>query len=390
MFLSQAFFARSLAHSPLGADADVSNLVNMTRGLSLRSLSVTLACAARHCAAPRLDAAQHVQLVLGDADVRSGLGMVHKQAMESAVGAPDIPNVKWEDIGGMEAIRTEILDTISLPLEHPELFAGARRRSGVLLYGPPGTGKTLIAKAVATECGLAFLSVKGPELLNMYVGESERNVRQVFAKARAAAPCVIFMDELDSLAPRRGMGSDSGGVMDRIVSQLLAELDGAGSGAGSPLVFVIGATNRPDLLDSSLLRPGRFDRLLYCGTMATPQAHAQVLRALTRKFHLHNDVDLLAVAQRVPPNFTGADAYALCSAAWSAAVRRVIGECEALVRDGETLEQLLERAPELSRVVVSARDFDSVSIVPSVSEQEMAYYEGLRAQFQATNKGSSQ
>ena len=129
--------------------------------------------------------------------------------------------------------------------------------TGILLYGPPGTGKTLLAKAVATSCALNFFSVKGPELLNMYIGESEANVRRVFQRARDAKPCVIFFDELDSVAPKRGAHGDSGGVMDRIVSQLLAELDGvAGSESGAD-VFVIGATNRPDLLDPALLRPGR-------------------------------------------------------------------------------------------------------------------------------------
>ena len=125
---------------------------------------------------------------------------------------------------------------------------------GILLYGPPGTGKTLIAKAVATECSLNFLSVKGPELLNMYIGESEANVREIFERARQAKPCIIFFDELDSLAPKRGRSGDSSGVMDRIVSQLLSELDGI---HGSNDLFIIGATNRPDLLDSALLRPGR-------------------------------------------------------------------------------------------------------------------------------------
>ena len=131
---------------------------------------------------------------------------------------------------------------------------------GLLLYGPPGTGKTLLAKAVATSCSLNFLSVKGPELLNMYIGESEANVRRVFQRARDAKPCVIFFDELDSVAPKRGNHGDSGGVMDRIVSQLLAELDGMSGGEGQEgaEVFVIGATNRPDLLDPALLRPGRY------------------------------------------------------------------------------------------------------------------------------------
>lgn len=132
-----------------------------------------------------------------------------------------------------------------------------RPLSGILLYGPPGTGKTLLAKAVATSCSLNFFSVKGPELLNMYIGESEANVRRVFQQARDAKPCVIFFDELDSVAPKRGNHGDSGGVMDRIVSQLLAELDGMSAGKGGADVFVIGATNRPDLLDPALLRPGR-------------------------------------------------------------------------------------------------------------------------------------
>jgi peroxin-6 len=127
---------------------------------------------------------------------------------------------------------------------------------GILLYGPPGTGKTLLAKAVATSFSLNFFSVKGPELLNMYIGESEANVRRVFQRARDARPCVVFFDELDSVAPKRGAHGDSGGVMDRIVSQLLAELDGISAGSGGD-VFVIGATNRPDLLDPALLRPGR-------------------------------------------------------------------------------------------------------------------------------------
>lgn len=134
---------------------------------------------------------------------------------------------------------------------------------GILLYGPPGTGKTLVAKAVATSFSLNFFSVKGPELLNMYIGESEANVRRVFQRAREARPCVIFFDELDSVAPKRGNYGDSGGVMDRIVSQLLAELDGISSSKGVSDVFVIGATNRPDMLDPALLRPGRlFFRIL--------------------------------------------------------------------------------------------------------------------------------
>lgn len=202
-----------------------------------------------------------------------------------AIGAPKIPNVQWSDVGGLTHVKDAVIETIQLPLSRPELFAkGLKKRSGILFYGPPGTGKTLLAKAIATEFSLNFFSVKGPELLNMYIGESEANVRRVFQRARDARPCVVFFDELDSVAPKRGNQGDSGGVMDRIVSQLLAELDGMSDGEDSGGgVFVIGATNRPDLLDQALLRPGRFDKMLYLGISDTHEKQATILQALTRK-----------------------------------------------------------------------------------------------------------
>jgi peroxin-6 len=200
-----------------------------------------------------------------------------------AIGAPKIPNVGWDDVGGLTHVKDAVMETIQLPLARPELFAkGMKKRSGILFYGPPGTGKTLLAKAIATEFSLNFFSVKGPELLNMYIGESEANVRRVFQRARDARPCVVFFDELDSVAPKRGNQGDSGGVMDRIVSQLLAELDGMSDGEGGG-VFVIGATNRPDLLDQALLRPGRFDKMLYLGISDTHDKQLTILEALTRK-----------------------------------------------------------------------------------------------------------
>merc|ERR1719463_490391 len=182
------------------------------------------------------------------------------------------------------------MDCISLPLMQGHLFAGQRVRSGILLFGPPGTGKTLLAKAVATECRVSFLSVKGPELLSMYIGESEKNVRSLFQSAREMKPCVLFFDELDALAPARGRGSDSGGVMDRVVSQLLTELDTLPA-----TVFLIGATNRPDLLDKSLLRPGRLDRMVYLGIS---KDRLPLPKAITRKFDLDE-------AQPPPGNGTG-------------------------------------------------------------------------------------
>lgn len=218
------------------------------------------------------------------ADFDAAVDLARKNFAD-AIGAPKIPNVQWSDVGGLTNVKDAVIETIQLPLSRPELFAkGLKKRSGILFYGPPGTGKTLLAKAIATEFSLNFFSVKGPELLNMYIGESEANVRRVFQRARDARPCAVFFDELDSVAPKRGNQGDSGGVMDRIVSQLLAELDGMSDGdENGGGVFVIGATNRPDLLDQALLRPGRFDKMLYLGISDTHEKQATILQALTRK-----------------------------------------------------------------------------------------------------------
>ena len=251
-----------------------------------------------------------------------------------AIGAPKIPNVSWDDVGGLTNVKNAVMETIQLPLERPELFAkGMKKRSGILFYGPPGTGKTLLAKAIATEFSLNFFSVKGPELLNMYIGESEANVRRVFQRARDARPCVVFFDELDSVAPKRGNQGDSGGVMDRIVSQLLAELDGMSDGEeGGGGVFVIGATNRPDLLDQALLRPGRFDKMLYLGVSDTHDKQLTILHALTRKFVMHPETSLWRVADFLPFTYTGADLYALCSDAMLKAITRQASAVDAKIK----------------------------------------------------------
>ncbi|XP_003403954.2 peroxisome biogenesis factor 6 isoform X2 [Loxodonta africana] len=291
-------------------------------------------------------------------------------AHSQAVGAPKIPSVSWHDVGGLQEVKKEILETIQLPLEHPELLSLGLRRSGLLLHGPPGTGKTLLAKAVATECSLTFLSVKGPELINMYVGQSEENVREVFARARAAAPCVIFFDELDSLAPSRGRSGDSGGVMDRVVSQLLAELDGLHS---TQDVFVIGATNRPDLLDPALLRPGRFDKLVFVGASEDRASQLRVLSAITRKFKLEPTVSLVRVLDHCPPQLTGADLYSLCSDAMTTALKRRVRDLEEGLELGNpalqlTMEDLLQAAARLQ---------------PSISEQELLRYKRIQRKFAA-------
>ena len=285
-----------------------------------------------------------------------------------------IPTVKWQDIGGLENAKQEILDIIQSPLQTPNL----KTRSGILLYGPPGCGKTLLAKAVATECQLNFMSVKGPELINMYVGESERNVRLVFERARQCKPCVIFFDELDALAPNRGVSGDSGGVMDRVVSQMLAELDdisnvnedsqGSNSNKG---VYVIGATNRPDLIDPALLRPGRFERLVYLGVCTTIEDQIKVMQALTRKFNLSDDVDLEKILlDHSKFNLTGADFYAICTDAFMSAVGRVTNNGDAL-------------GAQSHQIVVCGFDFEKAfqTITPSVSVSDMERYESLQSNF---------
>ncbi|GBC14159.1 AAA-domain-containing protein [Rhizophagus irregularis DAOM 181602=DAOM 197198] len=340
-----AILERLTSDTPLAPDVSLSSLATQTAALVPKDL-VDLVARAGLASLERVEislkktnqSVKDVDIVqagitLTAADFEKALNKARASYSDS-IGAPKIPNVTWDDVGGLADVKNDILDTIQLPLEHPELFAiGMKKRSGILLYGPPGTGKTLLAKAVATSCSLNFFSVKGPELLNMYIGESEANVRRVFQRARDAKPCVIFFDELDSVAPKRGEKGDSGGVMDRIVSQLLAELDGMGQGGGTADVFVIGATNRPDLLDPALLRPGRFDKLLYLGVSQDHESQLKIIQALTRKFRLHPSLDLGVVAKKCPFNYTGADFYALCSDAMLKAMSRTAEAIETKVAE---------------------------------------------------------
>ncbi|XP_033637496.1 peroxisome biogenesis factor 1-like isoform X2 [Asterias rubens] len=212
----------------------------------------------------------------------------------------------WDDVGGLRDVKESLLETLQLPAKYPVLFANCplRLRSGLLLYGPPGTGKTLLGGVVARECGLNFISIKGPELLSKYIGASEQAVRDLFNRAQSAKPCILFFDEFDSLAPRRG--HDSTGVTDRVVNQLLTQLDGV---EGLQGVYVIGATSRPDLIDPALLRPGRLDKCLFCPIPGTDE-RLEILQALTRKIPLTNDVNLRTVAAQCE-HFTGADFKAL-------------------------------------------------------------------------------
>ncbi|CAD5231815.1 unnamed protein product [Bursaphelenchus xylophilus] len=249
---------------------------------------------------------------------------LRNKAFGESVGVPKVPNVSWNDVGGLEDVKQLISESLNLNINHKR---SNLRRSGVVLYGPPGCGKTLIAKAVANEFKMTFLSVKGPELLNQYIGQSEKNLRQVFERAKAAAPSIIFFDELDSLAPSRGVAGDSGGVMDRMVSQLLSELDDLQTQKDAP-VFVMGATNRPDLLDPCLLSPGRFDKLIQVKLATDFESKVRILTPICKKVKMHEELTVEVVAELCPPSMSGAELSSVISKAAMVAVQERIQELE--------------------------------------------------------------
>lgn len=280
------------------------------------------------------------------------------------------PDVTWNDVGALTEVREELKHNVLEPIAHPERFRalGLELPAGILFFGPPGCGKTLLAKALANQSGANFISVKGPELLNMYVGESESRVRQVFARARASAPCMIFFDELDALCPKRSSGWDGGGssgngVTERVVNQLLTELDGLESRKD---VYIIGATNRLELIDEAMLRPGRLGNLLYV-PLPTAEERISILHALTRKVSMleaspscAEGVDLRCVAYDSRcDGFSGADLAALVREAGLAVVKEK-AECE--VKDSSSDD----------KVFILARHFEAAfgRIRPSVSPED--------------------
>jgi transitional endoplasmic reticulum ATPase len=223
------------------------------------------------------------------------------------------PDIKWTDIGGLEDIKRELQEAVEWPLRYPSLYSELKHTitKGILLHGPSGTGKTLLAKAVATESETNFISVKGPELLSKWVGESERGIREIFRRARQAAPCVVFFDEIDSIAPTRGMGGDSM-VTERVVSQLLTELDGIQALSG---VVVLAATNRADMIDPALLRPGRFDKIVFV-PMPDRTARQKILEIHSNDKPIGPDVDFTKVSE-ITEGFSGADTGSVANTAVS-------------------------------------------------------------------------
>lgn len=292
-----------------------------------------------------------------------------------------VPNVKWRDIGGLEGVKRQLVEMIQWPMEHPDIYLkyGAKPSRGVLFFGPPGCGKTLLAKAVATESTANFISVKGPELLTKWFGESEERVREVFDKARTSSPCILFFDELDSIAKARGSSQgDAGGASDRVMNQMLTEMDGVGE---QKMVFFIGATNRPNLIDPALMRPGRLDSLIYIG-LPDFEARVSVFKANLRKAPVL-DVDFDYLADKTE-GFSGADITGVCTAATKMAIRlaiekaakRVI-EVERLRREAEERgEEFTEPAPDGELPNITRYYFDQAlkNAKPSVSKQDLEQY----------------
>jgi len=242
----------------------------------------------------------------------------------------EIPTVKWDDIGGLLDVKQELIEAVEWPLKKPEVFGriGVQPPRGILLFGPPGCGKTMLARAISTESEANFISIKGPEIFSKWVGESEKAIREVFRKGRTAAPSIIFFDELDAVVPRRGMGYTDSGATERVISQLLTEMDGIESLQN---VVVVAATNRPDMLDPAALRPGRFDRLIYVPP-PDERTRLQILKIHTKDMPLAKDVNLEEIAAK-SIGYSGADLQAVCREAGMIALRSNIKAKEVSIKD---------------------------------------------------------
>ncbi|HIP16720.1 MAG TPA: AAA family ATPase [Methanothermococcus okinawensis] len=363
---------------PLAEDVDLDYLAEVTHGFvgaDLAALCKEAAMKTLRRLLPNIDLEKEEipkeildQIEVTMLDFKEALKEVEPSALREVL--VEIPNVKWSDIGGLDNVKQDLKEAVEWPLKHKEVFErmGIRPPKGILLFGPPGTGKTLLAKAVANESNANFISVKGPEIFSKWVGESEKAIREIFRKARQAAPTVIFFDEIDSVAPKRGTDLGGSGVTEKVVNQLLTELDGLEEPKD---VVVIAATNRPDILDPALLRPGRLDRVVLV-PIPDKEARYDIFKVHARNMPLAEDVDLKKLAEKTE-GYTGADIEAICREAAMIALRENINADKVELRhfeeamkkirpsvkkgDMEIYKRLAEEYGGISNEVSSKKDY---------------------------------
>jgi transitional endoplasmic reticulum ATPase len=362
---------------PIEQDVSLGEIADVTHGFVGADLSSLCKEAAMHALrriTPEIDIEEEIpqeildNLVVTKEDFREALKNIEPSAMREVY--VEVPHVGWDDIGGLEKAKQELIEAVEWPLKYPDIFKAVSIKPprGILLFGPPGTGKTLLAKAVASESEANFISIKGPELLSKYVGESERAIRETFRKAKQAAPTVIFFDEIDSIAPQRSSVSDTH-VSERVVSQILTELDGVEELKD---VIIIAATNRPDMVDPALLRPGRFDRLIY---IKPPEkvSRQKIFEIHTKGKPLAEDIKLSEFAD-MTEGYVGADIEGICREAAMLALREI-------VTPGIGKKDAEERAAEVriwaAEVKISKKHFERAirRVKPTTSRETSDVYE---------------
>jgi len=336
---------------PLAADVDLNKLSAMTHGYTGADLSAlgretAMKALRRYLPQINLEEERIPPSVLEKMEVTmDDFVGAYKEVTPTAMREVyiEVSSVHWEDAGGLEDVKQHLKEAVEWPLKTPEIFTrlGIRPPKGILMYGPPGCGKTLLARAVATESEANFISIKGPEVFSKWVGESEKAIREVFRKARMAAPAVIFLDEIDSLTPRRGMGMSDSGVSERVISQLLTEMDGINTLQD---IVVIAATNRPDMVDGAVIRPGRFDRLIYVPE-PDDKSRYQVFKIYTKGMPLSADVDLNQLAM-MTKYYSGADIESLCREAAMHSLRRDVNAREVTMKDFQ--DAMKEMGPSIT------------------------------------------
>jgi transitional endoplasmic reticulum ATPase len=371
---------------PISEDIDLDQYAESTHGFvgaDLESLAKESAMNALRRIRPELDlesdqidAEVLEHLEVSEADLKQALRGIEPSALREVF--VEVPDVTWTEVGGLEDTKERLRETIQWPLDYPGVFEtlDMEAAKGVLMYGPPGTGKTLLAKAVANEAQSNFISVKGPELLNKFVGESEKGIREVFEKARENAPTVVFFDEIDSIAGERGQRSAGSGVGERMVSQLLTELDGI---EALEDVVVIATSNRPDLIDSALLRPGRLDRHVHV-PVPDEAARRKIFAVHTRDKPLADEVDLEELAAKTE-NYVGADIEAVAREAAMDASREFVNSVTPAEID-DTVDNV--------RLTMDHFEHALDEVTPSVDEEAKERYEEIEAEFETTEEPEEQ